>query len=335
MNVSKTSIHRFLAILLAGVSAGLVYGCERPGTRGEADAEVGEPVRVSTTVYALADLARQVGGKYVQVESVIESGQSLDGYSPSPQIRDRLNRAELIVVGASMTEPWAVSDSYTPYAPQRVVRLDALAAVGGGRQSSASRPGISEAGLLWLDPIVVQQAADEFAERLVTKRPKHDVYFRHQADAIKGQIDELMAHYVPRFKEVPEARRRVVALGGEFDPLARRFGIDVVHIVDDPAERLSEDQIRLLRDTARELSGKATNGDGGTGKGTGSEPAPICLLVRADTPTALLQDLALRTGMRMVPLDSYGSPGNPDRDTIVKLLKYDIAELAQGLGATK
>jgi zinc transport system substrate-binding protein len=316
-----------IALLLGFAGTAMSFGCERAGSGNAADADVGEPVRVAATVYALGDLARQVGGKYVQVESVIESGQSLDRYSPPPQVRDRLNRAELIVVGASMTEPWAVSDSYTPYAPQRVVRLDALtAAAAAAPTSGPSRPGISEAGVLWLDPVIVQQAANELAERLITKRPRHDIYFRHQADAVRAQVDELLGHYAPLFKDVPDSRRRVVALGGEFDPLARRFGIEVIHIVDDPPERLSEDQIRLLRDTAREL---------GAAHGGGAEPSPTCLLVRADTPTALLQDLALRTGMRMVPLDSYGSTGNPDRDTIVKLLKYDIAELAQGLGATK
>ena len=308
---------RFLSCLATAWLA-LVIGCDRSPKTTSAGEQKIEPIRVVASVYALGDLAREVGGKYVKVESILESGQSLSGFRPNPQVRDRMNRGELIIAGASMTEPWAVSDSANPYAPERVVRLDALPAA--TTKPASDRPGISEAGLLWLDPVVVQQAADELAQRLNSKRPRHEIYFQHQADALKSQIDELIAHYQPLFAALPENRRRVIALGGEFDPLARRLGIQVVHLVDDPAERLGEDQIRLLRDTAREFSAGGTSG-------------VVCMLVRADTPTALLQDLALRTGMRMVPLDPYGSNSDPARDTLVKLLKYNLQELAQGLGA--
>jgi ABC-type Zn uptake system ZnuABC Zn-binding protein ZnuA len=310
-----------------GLSRGLIVlvlvglcSCDRSPKASSASEQNVEPIRTVASVYALGDLARQVGGKYVQVESIVESGQSLNGFWPTLQMRDRLNRAELIIAGGSMTETWAVSDSSNPYAPERVMRLDALATA--TTKPSVERLGISEAGLLWLDPVIVQQAADELADRLNAKRPGHEMFFRHQAETLKAQVQQLVDRYAALIAKLPENQRRVVALSGEFDPLAARLGIQVIHIVDEPAERLGEDHIRLLRDTNRELT-------------SGGQSPPLCLLVRADTPTALLQDLALRTGMRMVPLDPYGSSANADRDTLVELLKYNLQELAQGLGAEK
>ena len=77
----------FIAVLIAALScAG--GGCKR--TKANSD----DPVDVLATVYAMADIAKQVGGDYVTAEWYVEDGQSLTELSETPQRRQQFRAAE-------------------------------------------------------------------------------------------------------------------------------------------------------------------------------------------------------------------------------------------------
>ena len=278
-----------------------------------------EPVHVVATIFALGDLARQVGGKYAEVEWVIEGGRSLEGFEPSREMRERIGRAELVVAGGA-DEPWAVAEAPSGLAAQRMLRLDTLQlpAPSAARSSSAgdgSAPPGQAVGLPWLDPRVLSEAVDAVCERLVVLRPRHDVYFRSRAQRLKQELDLITDSHADELARL--SRRRVLALTYEFDRLTARMGVGVTRPVVGSVDRLSDGQIGELRSAVRR------------------EQLPV-LLVRADTPPALIADLSQRTGARVFTIDPYGSSASDSgRATVQEFLRYNLGQLVEAVKATQ
>jgi hypothetical protein len=60
------------------------------------------------------------------------------------------------------------------------------------------------------------------------------------------------------------------------------------------------------------------------------------VLVRADTPPALVVDLSQRTGARLIPLDPYGSSAaDSGRSTAQEFLKYNLGQLVEAVKAAQ
>ncbi|MBC8108071.1 MAG: zinc ABC transporter substrate-binding protein [Anaerolineae bacterium] len=296
---------RTLFIAVLTVCALQSAGCEKP----QASAVSTEPVRVFATVHTVADLARQVGGKYVEVDFAIEGGRSLLGFQPGAAVMQQKNRAQIVIAGGS--EPWAVADASNPLEPARVIRLDALR----GAPASQPTPGQNEdaqIGLEWLDPVIGQRAAEELARRLKSLRPNHQVYFDARAKQVTEQLEALVKEYQPKFRDAK--RRRVMSLTHEFDYLAERFGVDIVHVVGTTVDRIGDQQVATLQRASR-------------------DEHLVTLIVRADTSPGLIQDLAKRTGFRIITMDPYGSSSANGRDSYLSLLRYNLDRLLDALNS--
>ena len=298
---------RHLLTVLALVWAGYANGCERQQHTPLST----ENVRVFATVQCLGDLARQVGGKYVEVDFAIESGRSLLGFQPDTILIGHKSRAQIVLAGGS--EPWAATGLSGSLEPTRVLRLDSL------RDTPASQPVITDAedaqiGLEWLDPVIGKRTVEELARRLTAQRPDHTVYFEARAKQFTEQLDALVKEYEPKFRSAK--RRRVMSLTHEFDYLAQRFDLEIVHVLGTTVDRIGNDQITTLQRVAR-------------------EEHLVTLLVRADTPQASMLDLARRTDFRIIPMDPYGSSISPDRDSYLELLRYNMDQLLDALNGGK
>jgi zinc transport system substrate-binding protein len=198
-----------------------------------------------------------------------------------------------------------------------LVRLDAVRdAMRGTASSKPSSIGTDDTqiGLEWLDPVIGQRTADELAKRLTLLRQPHQVYFESRAKQFNEQIDALLAEYTPKFKSAP--RRRVMSLTHEFDYLAERFDVDVVHVIGTTPEKIGDAELTTLARASR-------------------EEHLTTLLVRIDTPAGLIQDISKRSGLRLITIDPYGSSSANEHDSYIKLLRYNVDQLLDALGAGK
>src|SRR4051812_21433201 len=100
-------------LLLAGAG-----GCERPSSSTSQIPKM----RVVATVYPLADVAREVGGPFVDASWIVEGGQSLTGVQSSEELRNRLSNADFVISASPSTEPWANTGNISdPYQRQRMI----------------------------------------------------------------------------------------------------------------------------------------------------------------------------------------------------------------------
>src|SRR5688500_223962 len=93
----------FLLICVSGlIAVASAGGCDRPPP---ASGPPPEPIHVLCSVYAMADLVRQVGGERVDVEWLVESGQPLNNIEVTSERRNTFRTADLVLTRGAL-EPW-------------------------------------------------------------------------------------------------------------------------------------------------------------------------------------------------------------------------------------
>ena len=273
-----------------------------PGGCAHEDERTGkERVRVLTTVYAMADLVRQIGGDRVEVEWFVEEGQSLDALSETPDRRAQLNSADLIVTRGAL-DPWTLRGAGNEYGDRRILRVDALA---------SSRD--ADASYIWLDPQVAVELCDELAARLSTARPESEKIFKANAAELRKKIVAVTdAARAP----LDASNGAFISIDPGFKSLARRMGLEEVAL---PAIRLDDPTAygaRVLRETAEAYGARA-------------------IFVNAQTPPALLRDWEARLKLAVLPLDALGSSALTGRSTYVAILQYNLKQLQEGMALAK
>jgi zinc transport system substrate-binding protein len=282
-----------LGLLILGAWLGLISaGCDRRSPTGKA----ADRVTVVATVYPLADVARQVGGAYVDTTWVLESGQSLRGFVPGPETRARLRSVNLVLMGGP-AEQWAAEGFGDPSQGRRIIRLDAM------------NPGDTQAsrqGYLWLDPRLVIDASRELCARLQVLRPTLDRQLKAQTDEFVQKLDEITREY--QSKLAGAHAKKVMVLGPDFEPLLTRFGYVPVPTIEASPMQITEAQLKTIVQIAKDNDTRL-------------------LLVPADTPTLNIRDLEVRGGLQLVAIDGLGNSGATGRSTYLEILRYDLEQL--------
>jgi zinc transport system substrate-binding protein len=281
-----------VVVLVAGA-------CDRGGEDAAPAAPVTrhEKLTVYASVYPLADLARQIGGPYVTVEWLAESGQPLPGADVPSDVHTAVRSVDFVL---SSGEPWAVTGYDDPIRAGRVLRLDVLPPATEFAQPHA---------LTWLDPSVMRAAAEQLARQFAAKRTNFEPYFLGQAEALVAQLDAVVAQYEPVLRTQPP--RRALVISPEFDRLLLRFAIEPVRPVDTTPSSITSGDVRRLQDAARR--------DGLTS-----------VFVPADTPPALIDELQRKTDLTVLTLERLGTSAGHGRNTYVEMLKYNLDQLNQG-----
>jgi ABC-type Zn uptake system ZnuABC Zn-binding protein ZnuA len=279
----------WLLMLLA-----LAAGCDRQPASAPA---APRKLLVLGTSFPLAQIASEVGGAEVQTEWLIEQGQSLDSLQPTQENLQRLRRADFVITTAT-GEEWAADGFDDPVHANSIVRVDLLA-------SAAGREGVRP---LWLDPAVAKELARVIAQRLALKRPAQAAAFRQNAERFAQSIDSVMKEYDP--KSVRLWGKNVLVLSKDYSALTKSFGMIEMCPVEDSPLRLSDEELALLRSTAK------------------NEPI-AALLVESSTPLGVQQDLIRKVGVPVIALDSLGSSSGVGRNSYLSILRYNLEQLAR------
>ena len=257
-----------------------------------------EKLVVLATVYPLADLAREIGGEWVTVEWLAESGQPLPGNTPPEDVYNRARSADVVI---SSGEGWATEGYYDPMRTGRVVRLDVLPA-------AVHFPG--PRGLMWLDPAVGRETAEELYKSFSLKRPRLEPYFRQRRDRFLERFDLVVKPYEPVLRTQPP--RVAMVLSSDWARLLARYGIAEVGPKEEvtTTTALTAANVRELRDLARQY--RLTE-----------------FLVSTETPPAVIDQLQRRTDLTARTLDRLGTSAGVGRNSYLDILKYNLDQLHQ------
>lgn len=186
-----------------------------------APAHAEEPLRVIVSFSVLKDLVKQVGGKDVEVTSLVPMGGEPHNWEPRPYDVAELAGADLVVVNGLGLEGW----------------LDRLIAASGhaGPVLVASRgvePLLNEAGTpdphAWHSPAAIGLYARAIGGALTELRPDSADAFDANLDEFLTALDKLDAWARGALAAIPPERRVIVTSHDAFAWLGRDYGIQIL-----------------------------------------------------------------------------------------------------------
>ncbi len=220
MPKTGTAVHRkrSIAVLTAVLVALTLGGCAAP--QAEADAADDRPL-VLTTFTVLADIARQVGGDEVRVESLLKTGAEIHGYEPTPSDLVRASGADLILDNGLGLEGWFQQFLTTVDVPHAVLSEGVQTLpIATGHYAGEPNPHA------WMSPIAGQQYVTNVADALSGLLPDRADVFEASAAAYREELQAVADRLESAVSVLPADSRVLVTCEGAFSYLARDAGLD-------------------------------------------------------------------------------------------------------------
>ncbi|MEV0709378.1 MULTISPECIES: metal ABC transporter substrate-binding protein [Nocardia] len=209
---------RLLAAIAFGLSA---IGASACGS-GAADGD--RPV-VLTTFTVLADIASNVAGPHLEVESITKAGAEIHGYEPTPGDIRKAARADLIVDNGMNLEAWFarfVSEVKVPH----VVVSEGVAPIEIGEDAYRGKPNPHA----WMSPLNVLVYVDNMVRAFTDLDPGHGADFRANGERYKAELRGVHEELVKTLSTLPVGQRALVTCEGAFSYLARDAGLTEKYI---------------------------------------------------------------------------------------------------------
>lgn len=283
-------------------------GC-RP-TRWQAE----EPLNVLAVATFLADIAQNVAGERLTVETLIPPGVDPHGFEPTPQDAAKVAEADVLIVNGAGLETF----------------LDRLLESAGGEplviEASAGltpRVALEEEGdehhhegdpHFWLDPNAVIRYVENIRDGLSQADPEGAAVYAANAESYIAQLRQLDAWIVTQVAQIPPERRLLVTNHESFGYFADRYGFRlvgaIVPSVSTGASPSAGELVQLIQDIR-------TFG------------APAIFLETGANPQ-LAEQIARETGAKVVT-GLYTHSTGPQAPTYIEMMQHNVRTIVGAL----
>ncbi|MFE3446325.1 metal ABC transporter substrate-binding protein [Nocardia sp. NPDC059180] len=210
----------------AGIGAFVVACAVALGATGcgAIEAEDGKPT-VLTTFTVLADIASNVAGEHLKVESITKVGAEIHGYEPTPGDIKKAAKADLILDNGMNLEAWFgqfVEDSEAAH----VTVSDGVAPMSITEDAYQGKPNPHA----WMSPLNVRTYVDNMVTAFSELDPAHAADFRANGDNYKAELQRVNDELVADLSVLPQNQRALVSCEGAFSYLARDAGLTEKYI---------------------------------------------------------------------------------------------------------
>jgi zinc/manganese transport system substrate-binding protein len=202
--------------LVAPLAVAMAAGCGGGSDERSGDASL----KVVATTTQVGDFVRQVGGRRVDVEQILEPNADPHDYEPRPSDALALGDADVVFRSGGDLDGW----------------LEELIASAGGDpetvgliDSARSTAGRGEVDPhWWQDPRNAELAVDAIRDALTEADPGGRDAYRRDAAAYATRLRRLDRDVAACIERVPALRRKLVTTHDALGPYAARYGLEQV-----------------------------------------------------------------------------------------------------------
>ncbi len=296
---------RFAAFIAAAM---LLVGCA-PAEEEATGKASGKPT-VLTTFTVIQDIAQNVAGEHLTVESLTKPGAEIHGYEPTPADIRRATNADLILDNGLNLENWFsqfVEDSDAPHVTvtEGITPIDITEDEGAGLPNPHA----------WMSPLEVKTYVDNMVKAFSELDPEHTADFERNGEDYKKQLQEVHDGMVEELSQLPEKRRALVTCEGAFSYMARDAGLEerFIWAVNSENEATPQ-QISRAIEFVKE----------------NDVPAVFCESTVSDAPMQRVVEATNATYGGTLYVDSLSEEGGPV-PTYLDLIKHDADVITKAL----
>lgn len=273
------------------------------------------PLPVVASFSILADLARQVGGARVSVDTLVGPGSDVHVFEPSPEDARKVAAARLVIANGLGLEGWM--ERLTKAAGSTAPVILATRGVAPRREGREAGGGKGEP----IDPHAWQSVANakiyvaNIRDGLIGADPSRADEYRANADAYLRRLDALEGEVRTAIAAIPAARRRIITTHDAFGYFGAAYGFAFVAPVGVSTE--TEASARDIAKIIRQIK---------------AEKFPAVFLENVADPR-LARRLAQESGAKVggaLFSDSLSPPDGP-AGTYIDMIRNNIRELTAAL----
>lgn len=277
---------------------------------GQAAPSEAEKPRVLTTFTVLEDMAQNVAGDYLEVESLTKPGAEIHEYEPTPSDIRKAHDADLVLDNGLNLESWFekfIQDSDA----QHITVSDGVEPIAIAEGDAASTPNPHA----WMSPVNAQIYVDNMAKAFADLDPAHADEFRENARSYKQELENMHHNLLNDLKPLEKSQRTLVTCEGAFSYLAKDAGLNEEYLwaVNSDAQA-TPSQVSHVIDAVKADKVRAV----------------FCESTVSDHAMKQVVDATDASFGGVLYVDSLSDQGGPV-PTYVDLLKHDAETIARGL----
>jgi ABC-type Zn uptake system ZnuABC Zn-binding protein ZnuA len=192
----------------------------------EASTDTKEKKKVLTTFSVLADIAQNVAGDKLKVESITRIGAEIHGYEPTPSDLVKAQAADLILYNGMNLERWyekflgKVKDVPSVLLTERIEPIP----IAEGPYSDKPNPHS------WMSPKNALVYVENIRTAFVEIDPGNADTYNANAEAYSKKLKAIDQELQTDLAKVPEKQRYLVSCEGAFSYLARDYGLKEIYM---------------------------------------------------------------------------------------------------------
>lgn len=171
-------------------------------------------VLASTTLFA--DMARNVAGDRLRVESIVPAGATVEDYEARPEDARRVSDARLFLLNGLDLDAWAAPLLRNRRADAAVVTL------------SDGLPAIGDNPHMWFDLELARRYVDKMRDAFIALDPAGKDAYTAAALGYSSELLALDREIRAQVATIPPERRKIVTSHDAFPYFARAYGLEVV-----------------------------------------------------------------------------------------------------------
>lgn len=175
---------------------------------------------VLTTFTVLADIAQNVAGDHLTIESITKVGAEIHGYEPTPRDIARASKAALILDNGLGLERWFEQFVESVHVPHVVVS-ETVTPIDIAADAYAGKPNPHA----WMSPVNAAVYVDNMVQAFSRLDPEHAADFEANATAYRAELQAVQDELTTGLAALPKSQRALVTCEGAFSYLARDAGL--------------------------------------------------------------------------------------------------------------
>lgn len=192
----------------------------------EAVADREDKKKVLTTFTVLADIAQNVAGDKLVVESITRIGAEIHGYEPTPSDITKAQDADLILHNGMNLERWFEQFLSNVKDVPSVLLTEGIEPIPIAEGPYTDKPNPHA----WMSPRNALIYVENIRKAFVELDPENADIYNTNAKAYSQKLQAIDTQLAADLKQVPDAQRYLVSCEGAFSYLARDYQMQEIYM---------------------------------------------------------------------------------------------------------
>jgi manganese/zinc/iron transport system substrate-binding protein len=212
----------YMKLMIGGLAALAMSACKPAGTPQGG----GHGMKVVATVGMIGDVAAEIGGDKVSVQTLIGAGVDPHLYKPTVADVKLLDSADIVLHNGLLLEGRMGDILRKISKPGKSVHAVAEEALAGDGYVVGDSEGHDDPHV-WMDVAAWSKVAQQIAAALAKQDPANASFYQERAVAYRERLDALDAYARKTLASIPKERRVLVTAHDAFGYMARAYGLEV------------------------------------------------------------------------------------------------------------